>query len=204
MTTPIVIYGGASNQTPLSVLEMARKLDPKAWERLVKLYNPLIYGWCRKAGLKPADADDVGQEVFRAVIRKISAFRHDRPGDTFGGWLRTIVQNRIRDFLRAQKKGPIDVGTLAEVQAPSDGSSSNSQLENSEERLLYHRALLLLRTECNDTTWQAFWKVVVDGEAPREVAAQLGLTVNAVYLAKSRLLRRLREDFGELIDDPSV
>src|SRR5262245_41329475 len=92
--------GPSSGLTSPSLLARAQDNQPAAWEQLVDLYAPLVYHWCRRAGLAPPDADDVFQEVFRAVARALAEFRRDRAGDSFRGWLRTITSNKIRDHFR--------------------------------------------------------------------------------------------------------
>lgn len=187
----------------MSLLQQVKAQDQRAWERLVHLYGPLVYSWCRKAGLQPADAADVGQEVFRAVARKVVEFRRDEAGGSFRGWLRTIARNKIRDFARrgsARVQG--EGGSEAQdalLQVPLDEPDGPEQLDPEEDRLLYHRALGLLRAEFKGPTFQAFWRVAVEDERPADVAAALGLSVNAVYLAKSRVLRRLRDEFAGLL-----
>jgi RNA polymerase sigma-70 factor (ECF subfamily) len=175
--------------------------EPAAWERLVSLYSPLVYRWCRQAGLQAADAADVGQEVFGAVARKITEFRRDRPGATFRGWLRTITRNKILDHLRRQRSSATGMGgSEAQVllaQLPSGDSAADEATEAS---LVYHQALDLLRREFEERTWQAFWRVAINDQAPADVAVELGITINAVYLAKSRVLRRLREEFADLLE----
>jgi RNA polymerase sigma-70 factor (ECF subfamily) len=184
------------------LLERARGQDKQAWERLVDLYTPLVYAWCRRSGLQPADAADVGQEVFRAVARGLTGFRRDRAGDTFRGWLRTITRNKLRDFADARKRCPPGAGG-------SDAAYQVEQLPDQEpeadltadRQLLYQRALEVVRTEFEERTWHAFWLVVVEDVSADEASRQLGVTLNAVYLAKSRVLRRLREEFADLIED---
>lgn len=202
MTDPDVSSGESQDLTSTSLLERARGQDKQAWERLVVLYTPLVYAWCRRSGLQPADAADVGQEVFRAVARGLAEFRRDRAGDTFRGWLRTITRNKLRDFAGARKRCPPGVG----------GSEATCQIEQlpdpepeadltADRQLLYQRALEVVRTEFEERTWRAFWLVVVEDVPVGEAAQQLGATLNAVYLAKSRVLRRLREEFADLIED---
>lgn len=196
----------SDSATSLTLLERVKSRDQDAWQRLVNLYTPLIYSWCRQAGLQPADAADVGQDVFRAVARKIEDFRRDRPRDTFRGWLRIITRNRILDHLSAMNvraAGGTDAHLLMQqVAADSetdDGSRPVEEVET-ESRLLFRRAVELIRGEFEDRSWQAFWRVVVEDQSPEFVAESLGLSRNSVYLAKSRILRRLRTEFAELIE----
>jgi RNA polymerase sigma-70 factor (ECF subfamily) len=171
---------------------------------LVSLYGPLIYSWCRRAGVQPADAADLGQEVFRAVARKVGDFRHAGPGGSFRGWLRTITTNKLRDHARRVANGPAgEGGSDAQhrlLQIPSSQPEEDECLAAYDDRLVCRRAVELIRAEFEDTTFQAFWRVVVEDERPADVAAALGLSVNAVYLAKSRVLRRTREEFEGLLE----
>jgi RNA polymerase sigma-70 factor (ECF subfamily) len=206
VTDSSVDPGGSGSGTSLSLLERVRARDQAAWERLVGLYGPLVYGWCRRAGLQPTDAADVGQEVFAAVARGIGAFRHDREGDTFRGWLFTITRNKLRD--RSAPPGGVGAGgsdaqrRLAglAVEPPDDEPLTAVCDEPNERKILCRRAIEIVRVEFEVPTWEAFWRSFVDGRAPADVAAELGLSVNAVYLARSRILQRLREEFAELID----
>jgi RNA polymerase sigma-70 factor (ECF subfamily) len=182
-----------------------RAQDQRAWERLVALYAPLVYRWCRQCGLQAADAADVGQEVFRAVARKIADFRRDDPRDSFRAWFRAIARSRIIDHLRgtqnrAQGVGGSDALTVLQ-QLPDDGSAeTDPEADAREKHLLYGRAIDLVRGDFEEHTWQAFWGVVVEGRTPAAVAAELGMTRDAVYHAKARVLNRLRSEFADLID----
>jgi RNA polymerase sigma-70 factor (ECF subfamily) len=194
--------GGSSSLSP-SLLLRVRARDADAWRRLLRLFGPVVYGWCRRAGLQPADATDVGQEVFAAVARGLPGFRRDRPGDSFRGWLYGITQHKLADQGRRRAGQPQAEGgsdardRLAEVAAPEDSTSGDSAAGAERGRLL-RRALDLVRPEFQERTWQAFWRVTALGQSPTEVAAALGMSVNAVYIARSRVLRRLREEFGDL------
>src|SRR5438105_4437335 len=97
---------GIPDSTSLSLLQRVQGNQPRAWEQLVDLYAPLVYHWCRRAGLGSEDTADVFQEVFRAVAEHVAAFRRDRPGDTFRGWLRTITRNKLRDHFRRRQDQP--------------------------------------------------------------------------------------------------
>jgi RNA polymerase sigma-70 factor (ECF subfamily) len=192
----------ASNPTSSSLLRRVQANDQVAWQRLVSLYSPLVYRWCRQAGLQAADAADVGQEVFRAVARKVQDFRRDRADDTFQGWLRVITRNKLHDFARRLRPESQAVGGQDLQQLPGAASSTPDFAENLAEdtRLLFQRALELMQTEFEPRSWQSFWRVTVEDQPPEDVARDLGTTVNAVYLAKSRVLRRLREEFADLLE----
>jgi RNA polymerase sigma-70 factor, ECF subfamily len=197
--------GEAGSATSLSLLERARARDAAAWDRLARLYSPLVDGWCRQAGLQDADAADVRQEVFLAVAGGINEFRHDAAGGTFRGWLRGITQHKIGDHWRRTRAGQAGAGGSDAyqqfLQLPAEGPDDSQNPSPPEEiNILYRRALELMATDFEEHTWKAFWRVVVEGQRPAAVAADLNVTANAVYLAKARVLARLREEFRDLID----
>jgi RNA polymerase sigma-70 factor, ECF subfamily len=186
--------------TSLSLLERVRADEAGAWGRLVQLYGPLIYRWCRRWHIAPEDAADVSQEVFRTVVARIGDFRRDRPGDSFRGWLWTVTRNKIGDHIRRQDRQP---GALGGSDAQQRFLQLPDTLPAGEEdsadcRSLVHRALDLIRGDFEERTWQAFWRTAVGGEAPKDVAAALGVGVDAVRMAKSRVLRRLRDELPDL------
>jgi RNA polymerase sigma-70 factor (ECF subfamily) len=164
----------------------------------------MVYNWCLRAGLQPADAADVGQEVFAAVARSIDGFRRDRLGDTFRGWLYVITRNKVRDWAAARHVvgvgGSDQQRRLAELPAEQPDESGASDDAVNERKALCRRAVECIRGEFEPRSWQCFWRAFVDGHTPADIASDLGITVNAVYLAKSRILRRLREGFAALGD----
>jgi RNA polymerase sigma-70 factor (ECF subfamily) len=196
----------ASGQpTSLTLLERLRTHEPGAWERLLYLYTPLVAYWCKRGGVRGQDADDVSQEVFQSVAAGLGGFRRDRAGDTFRGWLRAITRNKVRDhFRRGQHQPEARGGTdaqkrLQEISQPETPLPDEADDPPQELTGLYHRALELIRSEFEGRTWQAFWRAAVEGQAPADIAADLGVTPAAVRKAKSRVLRRLREEVGDLI-----
>jgi RNA polymerase sigma-70 factor (ECF subfamily) len=194
-----------SDKTSLTLLERAVGQDQRAWNRLVELYAPLVYAWCRAAGLQPADAADVAQDVFTAVAQHLLHFVADPTKASFRPWLRTIARNKITDQHRRKLTEPLGRGgscALDLLSSPEDPSGSSDQ--DPENMLLLSRAMDLLETDFEPVTRQAFTLVVIEGGSPDEVAGQLSITRNAVYLAKRRVLQRLREEFAGLIDLPSI
>lgn len=204
MTDSHVNPSGGSQGTSSTLLRRVQAQDPEAWRRFVHLYGCLVYRWCRQAGLQEADASDVGQEVFKAVLGAIGTYHHDRNGDTLRGWLRTITHNKVVDFQRRQPTGGKGVGgseaqaRLQEIKEP-DAKESDAALEEDERLLLHRRAVEMILADCKPETSEAFLRVVVQGQKPADVAEDLGISVNAVYMAKSRILRRIREEFAELV-----
>jgi RNA polymerase sigma-70 factor (ECF subfamily) len=189
--------------TPLSLLDRARAHDPQAWQRLLELYRPLVLSWCARSGVNATDAEDVAQEVFTAAAGALDRFRRDRPGDTFRGWLRVIARNQIAMLFRRDRGTPQAEGgssawqTLQGVIDPLPGPGDDEAVELGE---LYQRATQLIRGEFEERTWRAFELTVIEDRAPADVAQELDMTVNNVRQAKSRVLRRLREEIGDLLD----
>jgi RNA polymerase sigma-70 factor, ECF subfamily len=204
MTEPNNVRLEPLDATSSSLLERVQAQDSQAWQRLVDLYGPLVYHWCRRHRLQAEDMADVFQEVFRAVASHITAFRRDRCGDNFRGWLLTITRNKIHDHFRRQQRqvqatgGSAALQQLAQVPDPVEDQQEAADAD--QERDLLRRALHLLRDEFEDRTWQAFWRVTVEGQASADVAADLCLSLNAVYKAKSRVLQRFRQELGDLLE----
>jgi RNA polymerase sigma-70 factor (ECF subfamily) len=204
MTERAVNPSGDPNATSLTLLEKARSSDQAAWERLVHLYEPLVSRWCRQAGLQEADVADVRQDVFGAVSSSLKDFQRDDAQGSFRGWLRRITQNKAHDHRRREARGPSAAGgsdayaRLAEL--PAEEETTPGPAEAEEAGLLYRRALALIATDFEEHTWKAFWRVVIDGQRPRDVAVELGMTQTAVSHAKARVLARLREEFTGLLD----
>lgn len=178
------------NTTPVSLLvRLRRPEDHEAWARFVRLYTPLLLHWASKWELQASDADDLVQEVFVALLRSLPTFEYDGRL-SFRGWLHTVVRNKWLELERRRGRLP----------ASDDGLSSAAadpwaELEQAEfNALLAQRALQLIEGEFKASTLAAFRATVVEDRAAGEVAVELGLTVNAVYLARNRVLRRLRNE----------
>jgi len=191
-------------ETPLSLLERLRALpDPSAWKRLVELYTPLIQTFLRRHGLQHPDVDDLVQDVLAVVVEKLPDFRHNAQKGAFRTWLRTITAHRLQAFLRSARYRPT-VGsveleeTLHQLEAP-DSTLSRSWDQEHDQQVL-RRLLELLEGDFTSPTWQAFRRVALEGIAPAAVAAELGVSVNAVYQAKAQVLGRLREEARGLVD----
>jgi RNA polymerase sigma-70 factor (ECF subfamily) len=193
----------ASPSTSQSLLERARRdpADGASWRRLLELYQPLIRGWVRPNVSQAADADDLVQEVLGELARALPGFEHNRRPGAFRAWLKRIALNRLRTYWRTRGPKPGDAVIVARLEALEDPSSGPSQAWDEEHDRHVAEALLeAIRLEFRPATWRAFEATVRDGLAPSEVAAELGLTPNAVLIAKSRVLKRLREKGAGLID----
>jgi RNA polymerase sigma-70 factor (ECF subfamily) len=170
----------------------------------MQLYSPLVEFWCQQMGLRDADVADVRQDVFVAVSCGLATFHHDSQSGSFRGWLRTITRRKVCDHWRRNQPSLMAAGgsdaynQLLNVPA-QEADDSDDVVAPVEQKILYRRALDLIATDFEANTWQAFWQVVIEGQRPAEVAAALHMSVNAVYLAKARILARLRGEFEELL-----
>jgi RNA polymerase sigma-70 factor (ECF subfamily) len=169
---------------------------------MAELYGPLVFYWCRRSNLRGEDAADIFQEVFTAVAAAIGNYQ-PREGSNFRGWLWTITRNKINDhFRRVRQQGQAVGGTTAQQQLAElidyQPDETSDQEDRHELSALLHRGLSVVQAEFEPRTWQAFWRVAVAGETTANVAADLDITANGVRQAKSRVLRRLREELGEI------
>ncbi len=175
-------------------------MDPAGWSRLVTIFGPVVYRWCRLSGVRDADAPDVVQDIFAAVARGIPNFEREKPQGSFRSWLATITRNKVRDYFRA----------LANRQAGTGGTEAMLQLQMIPEDLdsticastatapLIHEVLQQVEAEFESTTWRAFWMTTIHNAKATDVAVQLGISTASVYQSKSRVLRRMRQRLAEL------
>jgi RNA polymerase sigma-70 factor, ECF subfamily len=190
----------SSPATPLSLLERICGSDHDSWRRLLVIYEPLVRSCLRQAALQPADCDDLTQQVLTVLIRKLPQFQHNgRPG-AFRSWLRSVTLKELSDFFRRRAALPAlrDAEALDQLQAPVDELARCWDEEY--DRNLLSGLLQLVKDEFTPPTWRAFRRVALEEVSPVEVAGEMGMTVNAVTIAKSRVLRRLRQEVGGLIE----
>lgn len=184
--------------TPASLLDRLRHPGAgQAWSRFIDLYTPLLNHWARRLGVDQQDMADFLQDFFLLLLRKLPKFQYNPP-NRFRGWLRTTFLNHWRMTGRKRRRALPVGGTdsLDHVAAEDTFSAEDGEYE----RFLVARAMDLMRGSFEEKTWKACWGVVVDDRPAAEVAAELELSVNAVYVAKSRVLRRLREELAGLMD----
>lgn len=181
--------------TSIGLLDRLRGTDAAAWKRVVDVYEPLLRRWLRPFAVQASDADDLIQESLAALVREMADFRHDgRPG-CFRRWLRTVLLNRLRGQWR--KRRPTALGDDID---PAAADELARRIDEEHDRHVVARLLELIRPEFTAPTWRAFEGVAVDGRPAAEVAAECGLSVNAVYIARSRVLARLREESAGLVE----
>ncbi len=187
-----------------TLLDQLRARRPEAWQRLVLLYGPVAYRWCRRSNLNAQDAADVVQEVLAAVMIHLPEFHRDQPEDSFGGWLAAITRNKIREHYRRRRGkaeargGSTAERRLADIAQPPEPSEESIRPDAQSVACLSRRVLEMIRAEFEARTWDAFWRVSVEGQSPSNVALDLGISVAAIYKAKSRVLARFREVLREL------
>ncbi len=190
----------SSSSASTSLIHGLKNQDEGAWQRLLDLYVPLVFSWCRRAGLQSEDCADVMQEVFRSVLGGIAGFRYVKPADTFRGWLRTITRNKIRDHFRHLAAEPIGTGGTSAQQRFLDIAELESATSPAADPLagLIHRGANLIRAEFDERTWQAFLLTAVEHHSGSEAAGLLRMSPGAVRQAKYKVLRRLRQALGDV------
>jgi len=177
------------------VLRLRDPRDEVAWREFVELYGPLVYGFLRKQGLQDADAADLGQEVLGAVAGAVGRLEYDPQRGSFRNWLFTIVRNKLSNWRRAQRNRLLDCGEAAaevlleECPAPP---RQEAEWEANWEQRVFAWACAQVRRDVTEATWQAFWKSAIEDQPGKQVAADLGLSVAAVYQAHGRVLARLK------------
>jgi RNA polymerase sigma-70 factor (ECF subfamily) len=179
--------------------------DRQAWEQFVETYAPLIYGFSRRQGLQDADAADLTQEVLRAVSHGVKSLEYDPDRGSFRAWLLTVVRNKLRDmFARRQSPGQGTGDTVTHEllnNQPVVDDGGVSEWDELYEQQLFARAAEQVRKKVEDSTWQAFWQTAVGGRQANEVAQELNMSVAAVYLAKGRVMSRLKERVRYMQDE---
>jgi RNA polymerase sigma-70 factor (ECF subfamily) len=192
------------DETRQSLLIRAQTGETDAWNDLTDLYRPLILGWLNRQGVPAGDLDDLGQEVLLTVVKHLPAFRHSGQRGAFRSWLRTIVCSRTVDYWRAVDAGAQASGGSAATAALQDiadpDSALNQKWDEEHDRYVLHCLLDLIEEEFEPNTLQAFRRLALDGASGAEVASELGLSVASVYVAKSRVLQRIRQEAEGLID----
>jgi RNA polymerase sigma-70 factor (ECF subfamily) len=192
-------------ETSASLLQRLRQQpDEASWKRLVDLYTPLLQGWFHRELVPPSDVDDLVQEVMAVLVRELPTFAYDPGRGSFRGWLRTVAVNRLRMFWRSRRTRPLATGDsdlARRLDELEDPHSALSQLWDREhDRHVARRLLALIEGEFEPTTWRAFQRLALDGASATVVAAELNLSLNAVYLAKYRVLKRLQQELQGLTD----
>lgn len=188
--------------TRASLLVRVRDLgDQAAWCEFVRIYGPLVHAYGLHRGLQDADAADLVQEVIRRAARSVPVFEYDPAQGSFRGWLYTVTRNELLKLVERNRRGASgsgDTGMHQFLQQQVDPAADAGAWDEEHERSLLRRALERVRPEFREATWQAFYRTAVDGAPAGEVAQALGISVGAVYIARSRVTARLREEIAAL------
>ncbi|MBN9119214.1 MAG: sigma-70 family RNA polymerase sigma factor [Planctomycetes bacterium] len=181
--------------TSLTLLDRLRQPNPtEAWNQFAQLYTPLLIVWAKGLGLQDADAADLAQDVLLKVMRVLPTYQR-KPGEMFRGWLFAVARNEAADFRRRRATRP-----LPGPDGLSGAAENAPEVSDADYRAhLVHRALELIRPDFGAETWAAFAGLMLENRPAAEVAAATGLTPNAVYLARHRVLTRLREELGDVL-----
>lgn len=189
------MFGRNMLTTPPTLLDRLRNApDRDAWDKFVTMYTPLFFSWTKRLGMNGHESADFVQDLFVILVEQLPRFRYD-PNRSFRAWLKAIAMNRWRSRLRQKK---IDAAEAAELEHEADSASDFGEAEY--RQYLVVRALGIMQAEFEPETWKACWEFVVSGRPAAEVAAELHISVNAVYLSKSRVLRRLRQELAGLLE----
>jgi RNA polymerase sigma-70 factor (ECF subfamily) len=178
------------------LLRLRDPQDGAAWKEFVELYAPLIYNYARKQGLQDADALDLSQEVLAAVAVAVGRLEYDPARGSFRNWLLTVLWRRLSNWRRAQRarpRGSGDTATHRLLEQRPAAQTEEAEWQAEWDRRVFSWACEQVRRDVTEVTWQAFWQTAVDGRPGKEVAADLGLSTAAVYLARSRVVARLKE-----------
>jgi RNA polymerase sigma factor (sigma-70 family) len=187
---------------------LARLVDPEdraAWQQFVELYGRLVYGFVRQRGLQDADAADLTQEVFLALAGGAGQWKYDPERGSFRGWLFGIARNKLARFLERQRSQPLGSGDTDANRRLDEEPGREPDLgvawEQQFQQQIFRLAAEVVVDSFTPTTWQAFWRTAVEGRSAAAVAAELDLTVGAVYVARSRVLARLTKQVQQLQDE---
>lgn len=185
------------------ILRLPDARDVAAWDEVVAVYGPLVYRLARRRGLQPADADDLVQEVLAAVAQSVEAWLAKSQRGRFRTWLSRIARNMAINFVTRPKHRPLASGgsDAANVLANCvDERERPDDFDAEYRRQVFRWAARQVRQTVTERTWQAFWQTMMKDRAIAEVADELGMTTGSIYIARSRIMARLRDlvqQFGE-------
>ena len=188
------------------ILRLPSADDAEAWKEFVSIYEPFVYRFARRGGLQDADARELVQSVLLSVARAVGRWRPDRQRGRFRTWLFRIARNQLLDVLAKQRRSIVSFGGsgLFDLfdQAMTSGDEQGMRLE--QRRELFRWAAERVKNTVNEATWNAFWMTAIQEQTVEMVANELGLTTGAVYIARSRVLARLRDEVQKWEDDDAM
>jgi RNA polymerase sigma-70 factor (ECF subfamily) len=174
--------------------------DQQAWQDFVEIYEPLVLRIATRKGLQPADACDLAQEVMTRTAARIGEWKSGEGHGTLRGWLSTVTRNLVVDFIRQQNRRPTPLSDSLLQQQPGPQDEPEALFSAEERQQIFRWAAARARSQVTDSTWQAFWLTAVEHQPPAGVAVQLGITVGAVYIARSRMMARIRQEAALALD----
>ncbi|MCA9012648.1 MAG: sigma-70 family RNA polymerase sigma factor [Planctomycetaceae bacterium] len=189
------------------ILRLPSAEDAEAWREFVSIYEPFVYRFARRGGLQDADARELVQNVMLSVARAVGRWRPDRQRGRFRTWLFRIARNQLLDVLTKQQRSVVSRGGSALLELLNHAAVSGvaeQQLRTAHRRELFRWAADRVKSSVKEATWQAFWMTAVDDLDVEQVAGELGLTTGAVYIARSRVLARLRDEVQKWEDDDAM
>ena len=179
-----------------ATLRRARAGEQDAWNSLVSRYAPKVYRWCRQSSVAEQDAIDVTQDVLTQLYQSLPTLTRDlQSGDSLSAWLFTVTRNKARDHFRRQSREPVAHGASEDYPVKSAAAPESTSSQDLKLKILrLHRLLAAVESDVDHTTWQAFWRLTVDGDPAKTIAAELQISEGAVRQAKYRVLQKLREE----------
>jgi RNA polymerase sigma factor (sigma-70 family) len=184
--------------TSRTLLERLRNPhDPHAWRGWLHVYEPWLRDWLGRHHFQPADTDDLLQNILVVVSRKLSTFVHNGQAGAFRAWLRNILVREVRSFWRQHQPADVSSDWLDRLE---DGSSEQSrQWDREHDQQVLRRLLATIQADFEPASWEVFRLLVLEDRPAAEVAQRTGMKPNAIYVVKSRILQRLRQEVGGLV-----
>lgn len=189
------------------ILRLLDPADAEAWEEFARGYEPFVYGVARRRGMQHADAQELAQDVLLAVSRAVERWDPDPARGRFRDWLFRIARNQVVNYLTRGRRQPLAAGDsqtarlLRNLPAPSDERETEEDQQAFRRELFLHAAQLV-QARVREKTWQAFWQTSVKGLSPSEVAERLQISIGSVYIARSRVMARMRNEVDRLLGEP--
>lgn len=196
--------GGSPETRPSLLLRLRDTEDAEAWREFVRLYTPLVFSYCKRHNLQDADAADVAQEVMQVAAEALPEFHYDPQRGKFRGWLLQTTRHRLYKFFTRQRRAPQPISdtTIARLVDEQPDAVEHARWEEEYRQQLFDWAADIARQEFHAATWNAFRLTAMGNASVKEVATEMGISVGAVYIARSRVIARLRELIENVTDDP--
>jgi len=196
----------SDGSTSMTLIARAQDGDPDAWNKIAEVYAPLVHARCQRLGFTVEEADDLSQDVFFGAFRNLGQFRKEKPGHGFRNWLRTILKHKIIDFVeRRQHEVRAAGGSTAQqrqLQIPDPFDDEAGWEAQQWQNDTLKSAIPAIQASIDERTWQVFERLVLEDRSVREVAEEFGMREGTVRQVKHKLLKKLRKQFGDVMDLP--